>query len=205
MHPRHVGRAVSCALSFLLILSCSTTVPPATYYVLGSPQISAKPTPVAKFNYTLAVVHFESAETLLRKSIIWQNDSQLGYYSYQRWAETPAEMFSYRLYQRALESGLFRHVIWGSGTGEVDLVLKGKITSFEEIDTPEGRCGKVQAEVALLKNDGTVLWSGLVGDTEPAAEENVKSVVSAITSATETAITSILSSVENTLGEEKPQ
>ncbi len=203
MHPWHGGSVASLALSFLLVVSCSTTVPPANYYVLVSPQIPLQKPPVDTFDYTIAVAHFESDETFLRKSIVWQTDtSQLGYYSGERWAETPAEMFSYRLYQRVLESGLFHHVVWGLTMGEGNLVLKGKITSFEELDTPERWYGKVQVEAVLLKSDGTVLWSGQVGDKEPAAEESVKAVVDAITKATDMTITTILLSLEQTLAEQ---
>ena len=189
--------------SFLVALSCSTTIPPADYYVLGSQQASPRSNPASTLPYTLSVAHFESAETFLRKSIVWQTDeNQLGYYSYQRWAETPAEMFSYRLYQRAHESGLFRQVVWGLSTGEADLIVKGKITSFEELDTSEGWYGKVQVEAVLLKSDGAILWSGLVGDTQPAAEKSVKAAVDAITKATEVTLTKILSSIEQTLGKQ---
>jgi ABC-type uncharacterized transport system auxiliary subunit len=201
MHARHMD-GLTLALT-AAILSCAlscASIPHTNYYVLGLSHNPDQTTHESKFPHTLAIAPFKSESTYARKKIIWRSGpNHLGYYPYDRWAALPAEMFSHRLYQRALNSNLFGRVLSGAASEDADLILKGRITSFEEVDTREGWFGKVEVEAELVQSDGTVIWSGIVGHTEPAAEESVDAAVNAIARATEATITIILSSAERSL------
>ncbi len=208
MRPRRLRR-VAAALSMaapLVLASCATSIPPTNYYVLGLSNSPAQTAVESSFPYTLAIAPFESESIYLRKKIVWRSGpNRLGYYSYDKWAALPAEMFSYRLYERAQSSGLFKSVVSDAASGSADLILRGRITAFEEVDTPEGWFGRVEVEAELTQSDGTVLWSGVAGHTEPAAEQSVQATVKAISRATEATITALLSSVEQALRDRQQQ
>ena len=200
---RRFGAALAAAI--LMVAGSCASVPPTNYYVLGSPRESERGGGESVFPYSVSIASFESEPVYMRKKIIWRSESnRMGYYSYDKWAALPAEMFTFRLYERAHDSGLFGSVRADAPHGRADLILTGKIISFEELDTAQGWFGKVEVDAQLVDTDGTVIWSGVVGQTEPASEESVEAAVEAMASATEAVITRILSSVENALGEREP-
>jgi ABC-type uncharacterized transport system auxiliary subunit len=138
----------------------------------------------------------------VRKKIIWRSEpNRLGYYSYERWAALPAEMFAFRMYERAHGSGLFRSVRAEGSRANADLFIGGKIIAFEELDTADGSYGKVEVKVELTDGDGKMIWSGVKSHTEPASGPGVEAVVKAIARATEAVITEALSSIELSIGE----
>ena len=184
------------------IFSCAT-VPPTNYYVLGRSDHAGQMSETLP--YTIAIAPFESETTHMRKKIAWRSETgRLGYYPYDKWAALPAEMFAFRMYQRAHSSNLFSRVVSGTASDDVDFILQGELISFEEMDTPEGWFGAVEARVELLRRDGTIVWSGTASHMEPATEEAVDAVVKAIADATEATITEMLSSIEESLREIQP-
>lgn len=189
----------------LALASCAS-IPPTNYYVLGLAHEPAHKSYESSLPHTLAIAPFGSESIYLRKKIVWRSGpNHLGYYSYEKWAALPSEMFSHRLYERAQSSGLFDRVVSSAASESTDLVLKGKVTAFEELDTPEGWFGKVEVQAELTRSNGTVIWSGVAGHSEPAAEQSVQATVEAISNATEATITSLLSSVEQALRDRQPQ
>jgi len=202
------GRLSGAALVFaaLLLAASCATIPPTNYYVLGLPSERGHSGGDGKFPYAVSVAPFESEPVYLRKKIVWRSgSSRVGYYSYERWAALPAEMFAFRLYERARGSGLFKDVCASSLSGEADLILRGKIMSFEELDTSDGWLGRVEVKVELADADGAIIWSDVVARTAPASEESVEAAVAAIASATEAVITEILASVEQALEDSELQ
>jgi ABC-type uncharacterized transport system auxiliary subunit len=185
----------------VLILSlsgCATELPPTSYYVLGLPLHSPTRERPA-LPYSLSVGRFKADPPLLRRAVVWRTENQVGYYTYEKWAELPSRLFSHRLYRRASGAGLFERVELGNGGAEADLTLKGTLLAFEEVNTPQGAFGRVEIEAYLSKSDGTPIWSGTVGKEVPVEGENAKAAVRAITQAAEEAITSLLSSLQEAL------
>lgn len=192
-------RAALAAAVLVCAASCAS-IPPTNYYVLGLSREAGHTDGGSKFAYAVSIAAFESEPVYLRKKIIWRSESnRLGYYPYDRWAALPAEMFAFRLYERAHEANLFKSVHTDTPPGRADLIVKGKIISFEELDTPDGWFGKVEAMVELTDPEGAVIWSGVVNRTEPAAEQSVEAAVKAMAEATEAVITEILDSIEQSL------
>lgn len=182
-----------------LLVACSTTVSPVSYYVLGLPVKPPPPAEQAAFPYSVAISRFETRPLLLRAGIVWRSGDAVGYYTNDKWAETPVTMFTYRLYRRTSESGLFNHVVPGMPSAGTDLVLEGTLTAFEEVDTPQGAFGRVGIDARLSTSDGKLVWSGTVEKEEPVKGEGAKAVVQAISKATEETITSLLSSIAEAL------
>lgn len=177
---------------------CAVKIPPTNYYVLGLP-LSPPPKGKAVFPYSLTIGMFSAESPLLRKNVVWRKDNTVGFYSYEKWAELPARLFSYRLYRRAVAAGLFTSVEFRAAAGETDLVLRGRLLHFEETTTSEGVFGTVAVEARLLSKDGTLIWTGTVEKRVPVEGEGAKASVAAITKAAEETITSILSSIEQAL------
>lgn len=201
---RRTGPALVAA-ALLFAVSCAS-IPPTNYYVLGLPREPGRSSGENKFPYSVSIEPFRSEPTYLRKKIIWRSESnRLGYYSYDRWAALPAEMFAFRLYERACGSNLFRSVSADGSREQTDLTLKGKIIAFGELDTAGGWYGIVEVKVELADRDGALIWSGIESHAEPAPEQSVEAVVGAIAGATEAVITSVLISVERSLEEMRRQ
>lgn len=184
---------------FSLVLSCAS-IPPTNYYVLGLPHGSGNPDGASKFPYAVSVAPFASEPAYLRKKIIWRSETnRLGYYSSERWAALPAEMFAFRLYERAGDSNLFRSVHAGGPRNEADLILGGRIIAFEELDTDAGSFGNVEVELELVDKTGKRIWSATEGHAEPLSGQGVEAVVKALAVATESVITEALTSIEESL------
>ena len=187
------------AFALACVLSCAS-IPPTNYYVLGLPRESARSGGESRFPHAVSIGPFESEPAYVRKKIIWRSESnRLGYYSYDRWAALPSEMFAFRMYERADGSGLFRSVRPEGSRAEADLFIGGKIIAFEEFDTADGSYGRVEVSIELTDGDGGTIWSGVKSHTEPTAEPGVGAVVEAIAAATEAVITEALSSIESSI------
>jgi ABC-type uncharacterized transport system auxiliary subunit len=180
------------------VAGCAVNIPPTNYYVLGLP-LNPPPKGKAVFPYSLSIGMFRAESPLLRRNVIWRKDSTFGFYSYEKWGELPARLFSYRLYRRTVASGLFSSVEFRAAAGETDLVLRGRLLHFEETTTSEGVFGTVNVEVRLVSKDGTSIWEGTTEKQVPVQGEGAKASVDAITKAAEETITSILSSIEQAL------
>ena len=187
------------AFALTCVLSCAS-IPPTNYYVLGLPRESARSGGESRFPHAVSIEPFESEPTYVRKKIIWRSESnRMGYYSYERWAALPAEMFAFRMYERARGSGLFRSVRPEGSRSEADLFIGGKILAFEEFDTADGSYGRVEVALELTDGDGETIWSGVKSHTEPTTGPGVEAVVEAIAVATEMVITEALSSIESSI------
>jgi len=187
----------------LCLFACATQLTPTNYYVLGLP-VAAPPPGEPVFPVSLAVASFEADSPLLRRNIVWRENNTIGFYTNERWAELPGRLFAHRLYRRAAGSGLFERVKLGAISNNADFSIRGKILTFEETTTAEGKFGKVAADVELLDQSGAVRWSGTLEKTEPVQGEGAQATVQAISRAAEATITSILSSVAQTLRQTEP-
>jgi len=203
MHSSAAGAVrLALMLAFCAVVASCASTPAPNYYTL-EPSTDAEPaireTPLP---YTLVIARFGAEQPYDSRRIVWRAGSnRLGYYPREKWASLPEEMFSYRLHERAYGSNMFRHVSLGVDADNADLILRGRITSFEELDTHDGWFGKVEMWAELAQKDGTVVWSGIVGHTERATEQNVDASVRAITEACEVVISSLLSHIDDSLRE----
>ncbi len=191
------------AFALACVLSCAS-IPPTNHYVLGLPREPPPPGGETRFPQAVSIDPFESEPMYVRKKIIWRTESnRLGYYSYERWAALPAEMFAFRMYERAHASGLFRSVRAEGSRAEADLFIGGKIIAFEELDTADGSYGRVEVKIELTDGGGKMIWSGVKSHTEPASGPGIEAVVEAMAAATEAVITEALSSIASSLEEMK--
>lgn len=182
-------------------LSCAS-IPPTNYYVLGLPREGNAPIGESNSSYTVSIAPFESEPAYMRKKIVWRSESnRMGYYSYEKWGALPAEMFAFRMYERAHGSGLFESVRSEGSRKEADLFIGGRIIAFEELDAADGLYGKVEVEIELSDGEGKIIWSGVENHTTPASERSVEAVVEAIADAADAVITKALVSIGLSLEE----
>jgi ABC-type uncharacterized transport system auxiliary subunit len=189
-------------LALTCLAACSARIPPTNYYVLGFTDSQTQNPLESRFPYTLLVEPFESNSVYLQKKIVWRSGpNEIGYYPYEKWAALPSEMFTYRLYRYAQESGLFQRVYSIDAPRPTDLRLGGRIMAFEELDTPEGRFGHVSVSAELARADGTIIWNGESSHKIRMAEQTPEAVVNAIAAATEAVVAEMLSSIEQLLAQ----
>jgi ABC-type uncharacterized transport system auxiliary subunit len=183
---------------FALSASCAS-IPSTNYYVLGLPREPDRTGGESKYPVSVFIEPFESEPVYLRKKIIWRSQANLGYYSYERWAALPVEMFAFRLYERSHSAGLFKSVRAGGSRDAVDLVISGKMIAFEELATANGHYGRVEAKIEIAERTGTVIWSGIESHSEPVSGHGIEAVVRAIAEATDAVVLKTLESIDLSL------
>ena len=196
-------RTMLVVVAFAFSASCAS-IPSTQYYVLGLPREPDRTSGESKHPYSVLIASFESEAVYMRKKIIWRSQSnRLGYYSYEKWAALPAEMFAFRFYERTLSAGLFKRVNAEGSNNAADLIISGKIIAFEEQDDADGHYGRVTAKIQLADKDGVVIWSGVESHAEPVSEQNIEAVVRAIAGATDAVVTRALESMDSSLKEKR--
>ena len=198
-------RTVLVVAALAFSASCAS-IPSTKYYVLGLPREPDRAPGKSKYPYSVLIAPFESEPIYMRKKIIWRSQSnRLGYYSYEKWAALPAEMFAFRFYERSLNAGLFKRVNAEGSNDAADLVISGKIIAFEELDDADGHYGRVAAKIQIADKDGIVIWSGVESHAEPVADQNIEAVVRAIADATDAVVTRALESMDSSLEKKRRQ
>ncbi|MFZ0037868.1 MAG: ABC-type transport auxiliary lipoprotein family protein [Candidatus Acidiferrales bacterium] len=163
-----------------LILSACGAVRPTKYYRLdiapGSSLSGSSPFPV-----TLILGQISAPELFRDDRLVYGTSSvQMGTYDNQRWAEAPTEMLENMLLASLRASGQYRTVEHISSNARGDYVLRGHLSAFEELDSPQV-AARFALELELFdRKSGTVVWTQSYAHDEPAGAKNVTAVVEAL-------------------------
>jgi len=75
---------------------------------------------------------------------------ELNYYSYEFWANKPANLIRDSITQYLSQKKIFQNVIQEISRGDPDILWKSKIYFVEEIDTPEAWYARLSMEIELV-------------------------------------------------------
>jgi ABC-type uncharacterized transport system auxiliary subunit len=75
---------------------------------------------------------------------------ELNYYSYEFWADKPADLIRDSITQYLSRKKIFQKVIQEISRGDPDILWKSKIYFIEEIDTPEAWYARLSMEIELV-------------------------------------------------------
>jgi len=167
-------RALISVVSLVVVAGCASA-PNLDYYTVDMTS-SQK----ASVELNLEVGRFAISERLDRTQIvIQQTPTRIDYYSNERWAASVGEMVEHKV---AAEFGPMVD-------GRRILIVSGKVTAFEQVDSPSGPRALARLEVAIREGGAKRFETPLLEKTYEAsrtAETNsVDGVVQALSRAIE--------------------
>ena len=169
------------ALIFSLIcLSGCAASRPMKYYVLDpGPVPASQGTPTYQVSLLVGRV---SASHLFRddRIVFGSGPVQLGVYSYDRWAEPPADLLQDLLVSTLRSTGQYRAVSNLSSNIHGDFIVRGHLWDISEVDKPE-LMARFRFEVELFDpNTRTTVWSHRYEHDEAVPGKTVNDVVEAM-------------------------
>ncbi len=117
---------------------------------------------------------------LLRQDriVFFANASQLNYYHYHRWAESPPFMVQSLLMRQLRAAHLFDDIVAYRAQKDLDYVIRGALLAMEEVDTPEQVSARFGLELELVsQHDAHVIWTGRHQCERPVSARTVDMVV----------------------------
>jgi ABC-type uncharacterized transport system auxiliary subunit len=169
------------AIIAVLLAACGGTAPQVRYYQLAV-QTPATPGSGDK----VLVVEALSADAAYDdERIVYRHSPyQLDYYNYHRWSATPGALVGGYLEQALDRSGDFKAVVRDQSS-DASLVLGGRLTALEEVDTdPKHWVGRIAIELTLTDpKTGEIVWTQRFEETEPLAQQNPEGLARAISTA----------------------
>jgi len=162
-------------VALLLVLISCASAPDLNYYTLDM-----RPSASGGSGANLVVDRFTTAEQFDRHQIvIQQSPTRVSYYAKDRWASSIGEMVEEKL------SAEFGSVEAGQRT----LIVAGRVTAFEQVDTPAGPKARVGFDIAIRDGDAKRYEMPLLEKSyqveRSAAHNSVDSVVQALSRAVE--------------------
>jgi ABC-type uncharacterized transport system auxiliary subunit len=124
-----------------------------------------------------------TAPRILRddRVVYGMSDVELGVDEYHRWTEPPTEMLEDLLVQQLRHSGQYKSVQRISSTARGDYLLRGHLTSLNEVDDPSGIKARFNIQLELFdQKSGSVVWTGSYSHDEPVEKKTVTAVVESL-------------------------
>ncbi|HXN17881.1 MAG TPA: ABC-type transport auxiliary lipoprotein family protein [Candidatus Binatus sp.] len=175
------SRTQLAAIIFSLIcLSGCVASRPMKYYVIDPGAVPA-PQGAPTYQVTLLVGRITASHLFRDDRIVYGSGPvQLGTFSYDRWAEPPADMLQDLLISSLRSTGQYRAVSGLSSNVRGDYVVRGHLWDISEVDRPE-LMARFSFEVELFDpNTRTTVWSHRYEHDEPAQGKTVNDVVIAM-------------------------
>jgi ABC-type uncharacterized transport system auxiliary subunit len=167
------------ALLALILVGCGAPRP-IKYYAV---QIPTAPTASTGNQSTAILVGNITGPSLLRAApIVYRTGTnQLGTYQYHRWVDPPVEIVKRKLIRVLQSSGEYQSVSELGNGSAGELVVRGRLDEFEEVDGATSITGLVTMEFELYnRTTGKILWSHYYSQVEPVQGKEVPDVVSAL-------------------------
>ena len=159
---------------------CATARAPR-YYYLSAPSIAAKPG-VSPFPITILVGRLSAPRILRDDRVVYgMTEVEMGVDEYHRWTEPPTEMIEQLLVTHLRGSGQYKSVQRISSTARGDYLLRGHLTSLNEMDDPSGIKARFNIQLELFdQKAGSVVWTDSYSHDEPVAKKSVSAVVESL-------------------------
>lgn len=154
---------------------------PMRYYTLEAPAMSMHAEEGA-YPVSLLVGRLGAPHVLRDDRIAYgMTDVEMGLYYEHRWAEPPPEMLETMLVQKLRASGKYKTVQKITSSSRGDYILRGHLSSLNEVDLPSGIVGRFAMQLELFQpKTGTVVWTQAYNHDEPVSGKKVNNVVEAL-------------------------
>lgn len=191
---------ITFASTLMLVVGCASTTE-MRYYTLGDGGSSAT-SAADSARPTIRVERLVVAEPYSDRRIVYRPSAiEVAYWEFQRWAEPPDKMITARLASNLSASGLFQSVDSFPYSWErADMVLRGVVLAFEEIDGEDGWYGHVEMFLELVDRDAEEsLWSSRFEAERKAERKDPDAVVEALAGALDEIAAEVEARIENVL------
>ncbi|MGB8541740.1 MAG: ABC-type transport auxiliary lipoprotein family protein [Candidatus Acidiferrales bacterium] len=150
------------------------------YYVLDPGPVPA-PQGAPTYPVTLLVGRVSASHLFRDDRLVYGSGPvQLGTFSYDRWAEPPADLLQDLLVSTLRSTGQYRAVSTLSSNIHGDFIVRGHLWDISEVDKPE-LMARFRFEVELFDpNTRTTVWSHRYEHDEPVQGKTVNDVVVAM-------------------------
>jgi ABC-type uncharacterized transport system auxiliary subunit len=188
-----------------LAAGCVSARSPRYYRLNLAPvaaQSSVSPVPVS------ILVGRLSAPRILRddRVVYGMSDVELGVDEYHRWTEPPTEMIEQLLVERLRRSGQYKSVQRISSTARGDYLLRGHLSSLNEIDDPAGIKARFNIQLELFdQKAGSVVWTDSYSHDDPVEKKTVTAVVESLQKNVNAGIERLTASLAQYLASHPPQ
>ncbi|MBN1902199.1 membrane integrity-associated transporter subunit PqiC [Candidatus Sumerlaeota bacterium] len=167
-----IPRTLIEALTFLIFLTgCLHRNPPVPihFYTLQERK-PAEEKPVKKSAPSLGILPFQSASSVETRILYRTSPVALGYYEYERWAESPGEMMTRAFSEFMDASGLFSSVSSGRNysPASVKWILTGVVERFEEDRSSSPPSASLTVALEIYQTNGNIpIWNKRLTAREP--------------------------------------
>jgi len=154
---------------------------PMRYYTLEAPATNMH-SEEATYPVSLLVGNLSAPHVLRDDRIAYgMTDVEMGLYWEHRWTEPPPEMLETMLVQKLRASGQYKTVQRISSSARGDYILRGHISSLNEVDLPSGVIGRFAVQLELFQpKTGVVVWNQAYSHDEPVNGKKVNDVIEAL-------------------------
>jgi cholesterol transport system auxiliary component len=192
----------------LLLPGCSLTQPaPAVQHYVLRPTVPEEIPQSALHNrHTLLVRAFTAREPYDQQRLVYRSSPyQLDFYTYHRWAASPAEQITDWTRQYLRRTGLFAKVFpTAKGSADmIDMVLGGTIRHLEEIDHDQTWQAALSIDIWLTRPpQRTPFWFASYSATRQAAKRNPAAIAEAMSRNLETILQQLTTDLMPVVGGE---
>jgi len=153
---------------------------PVKYYALDAGPVPTG-APSAVYPVSLLVARTTTSHLYRDDRLVYGSGPvQLGTYSDQRWAQTPADMVQDQLITSLRSSGQYRTVSRLGSSARGDYVVRSNLDALYEVDQP-ALVARFAMRVELFDpKAGATVWVGNYSHDEPVNGKNVAAVVEAM-------------------------
>ncbi|HEY6127902.1 MAG TPA: ABC-type transport auxiliary lipoprotein family protein [Candidatus Acidoferrum sp.] len=164
---------------FLVCLAAGcTTARAPRYYRLNLTPVATQAN-AAAIPATILVGRLSAPRILRDDRVVYgMSDVELGVDEYHRWTEAPTEMIEQLLVEQLRRSGQYKSVQRISSTARGDYLLRGHLTSLNEVDDPAGLKARFTIQLELFdQKSGGVVWTDNYTHDEPVEKKSVTAIV----------------------------
>ena len=151
------------------------------YYRLSLAGV-ATPSSASPFQVSILVGRLTAPRILRDDRVVYgMSDVEMGVDEYHRWTEPPTEMIEELLVVRLRRSGQYKSVQRISSTARGDYLLRGHLSSLNEVDDPAGIKARFNVQLELFdQKSGSVIWTDSYSHDEPVEKKSVTAVVESL-------------------------
>lgn len=188
-----------------LAAGCVSAKSPRYYRLNLAPTAAQSST--APFQVSILVGRLTAPRILRDDRVVYgMSDVEMGVDEYHRWTEPPTEMVEDLLVQRLRRSGQYKSVQRISSTARGDYLLRGHLTSLNEVDDPAGIKARFNVQLELFEQkSGSVVWTGNYSHDEPVEKKSVTAVVESLQKGVNAGLEQLTASLAQYFASRPPQ
>jgi uncharacterized lipoprotein YmbA len=196
MRPARLASAV--LIVGLGVAGCSGSMPTTHYYMLEAQDVARS---VPDSGLTIGVPALRVAAPYDQDRIVYrvgENSVEVGFYAYHRWAAPLGRMLPPIIAEACQGLTGVQRIEPAEADRQYDAYLHGRLTTLEEIDTPDGVRVLVRLDLRLVRN-GVTVWSETVEHETPIDGNDMPDVVQGMASSIRTAVQTVQPALHDAL------